>query len=271
MKFLKRALIFVILTILTQVGGIIYILSILIYSRFRFSKLDRYKESIRRISFHVLVYLSFSFLIIPVIAKYFGRVPLPIFSQNNLGTRTIWTTILNRHYVRPALKDLALKVSTEMGEKYPGIKINYFDANHPFYKGYPLIPHLSHNYGKQLDLGFVYNDAQTGELSKNTPSKIGYGISEEPRKNEEDEPQKCSFKKTYNLMNMIYPKWSKSDYTFNEVITAELIRRYVTNKNVEKIFLEPHLKSRLKLHSGKIRPAGCNAVRHDDHFHVQIY
>jgi hypothetical protein len=271
MKIFKRILIFLILTALTQVGGIIYIISLLLYAILKFTKLNGYKEYIRRYCFHVLFYLLITFFILPTIAGFFGRVPLPVFTKNNLGPRTVWTAILNRHYVRPALKELALKVSTEMGEKYPGIKINYFDANHPFYKGYPLIPHLSHNNGKQLDLGFVYNDAQTGELSKNTPSKIGYGISEEPRKNEEDEPQRCSFKKTYNLMNTVYPKWSKSDYIFNEVITAELIRRYATNKNVEKIFLEPHLKSRMKLHSGKIRAAGCNAVRHDDHFHVRLY
>ncbi len=33
---------------------------------------------------------------------------------------------------------------------------------------------------------------------------------------------------------------------------------------------KPHLKTRLKLSSAKIRFHGCQAVRHDDHIHVQL-
>ena len=62
-------------------------------------------------------------------------------------------------------------------QKFKSVRINYFDANHPFYKGYPLIPHLSHNDGKKLDLGFVYNEIDNNQISPNTPSVIGYGIS----------------------------------------------------------------------------------------------
>ena len=32
----------------------------------------------------------------------------------------------------------------------------------------------------------------------------------------------------------------------------------------------PHLKARLGLNSNKVRFHGCHAVRHDDHFHVQL-
>lgn len=242
----------------------------ILYKLVNLKKIEGYKEQLRRGLFHVCIYLIFTFIIIPFIAASFGRVPLPVISEKNLGPRTIWTVLLNRHYVRPALKEMALEVSETMGEKYPGIRINYFDANHPFLKGYPLVPHLSHNDGKQLDLGFIYNDVASDSLSAETPSSIGYGISEEPRKNEIDEPSKCSFNKTYSLMDRIYPKGSKSDYIFNEAITADLIGSFAKRENVTKVFLEPHLKSRLKLHSGKIGPAGCGAVRHDDHFHVRI-
>ena len=270
MKIIRIILVFVVLSLLTQVGGFIYCISFLTYSFLKWGKLEGYKEAIRRRIFHIFIYLLFTFIIVPIIATSFGRVPLPVISEKNLGPRTIWTVLLNRHYVRPALKEMALEVSETMGEKYPGIRINYFDANHPFLKGYPLVPHLSHNDGKQLDLGFIYNDVASGSLSAETPSAIGYGISEEPRKNEIDEPSKCSFNKTYSLMDRIYPKGSKSDYIFNEAITADLIGSFAKRENVTKVFLEPHLKSRLKLHSGKIGPAGCGAVRHDDHFHVRI-
>jgi hypothetical protein len=270
MKAIKNIIVFASLTLLTQVGGLIYLISHILYSNLKWDKLIGYKESLRRRVFHVLIYLMFTFIIIPIVATSFGRVPLPVFSEKNLGPRTIWTAILNRHYVRPALKDMALKVTETMGEKYPGIRINYFDANHPFLKGYPLIPHLSHNDGKQLDIGFTYNDVASGSLSSETPSAIGYGISEEPRKNEIDEPQKCSFNRTYSIMDRLYPKGSKSDYIFNEAISADLIGSFAKRENVSRVFLEPHLKSRLKLRSGKIGPAGCNAVRHDDHFHIRI-
>ncbi|MFT5619364.1 MAG: hypothetical protein ACI85I_002607, partial [Arenicella sp.] len=38
-----------------------------------------------------------------------------------------------------------------------------------------------------------------------------------------------------------------------------------------KVFIEPHLKTRLGLENySKIRFHGCQAVRHDDHIHVQL-
>jgi hypothetical protein len=36
------------------------------------------------------------------------------------------------------------------------------------------------------------------------------------------------------------------------------------------MIVQPHLKSRLKLKSTKIRFHGCKAVRHDDHIHIQL-
>ena len=48
------------------------------------------------------------------------------------------------------------------------------------------------------------------------------------------------------------------------------------NKNMKKeirkddnIFIEPHLKNRLKIGNNRIRFHGCKAVRHDDHIHFQ--
>lgn len=214
-----------------------------------------------------------SFLVIPFIAGLFGRVPLPISSKNNVGPRTVWTVLLNRHYVRPQLKEILFGVASEMGEKHPGIKINYFDANHPFYKGYPLVPHLSHDDGKKLDLGFIYNDARSGNLSDKTPSAIGYGISEEPRPREYNRPEDCGKNPKnwmYNFMHNIYPQGAKQDYSFDPEINKELISSFAKENKIEKILLEPHLKTRLKLKFGKIKEVQCGSVRHDDHFHIQI-
>jgi len=40
--------------------------------------------------------------------------------------------------------------------------------------------------------------------------------------------------------------------------------------NLGKVFVEPHLKTRMKLVDSKIRFHGCGAVRHDDHIHIQL-
>jgi hypothetical protein len=46
--------------------------------------------------------------------------------------------------------------------------------------------------GKKLDLAFCYLDSHTGTQSNGVPSPIGYGISEEPRQAEIDQPCICS-------------------------------------------------------------------------------
>jgi hypothetical protein len=176
--------------------------------------------------------------------------------------------------VRPQIKTVALKISSEMGDRHPNICIYYFDANHPFLKGYPLFPHLSHNDGKKLDLGFIYMDKEGKDLSDNTPSVVGYGISEEPINGEYNRPLECSRNSKnwmYNFMRNIYPQAAKVDYIFNQQISKELINKFAKESSISKVLLEPHLKVRLKLNSAKIKQVQCGSVRHDDHFHVQIY
>ena len=273
MKIVKVVLIFILITLLTQIGGIIYLVSKLLFKSLNWNKLSPKKEIIKRWTFHIAIYMIFTFFVVPPIAKIFGRVPLPFYSNNLIGPRTIWTVILNRHYVRPQLRETVLTIALQQSKKWPGIHINYFDASHPFLKGYPLIPHLSHNDGKKLDIGLVYNDSDTEKLSKNTPSAIGYGISEEPLPGEYDRPAECariSNNWMYSFVKNIYPQEGKRKFIFNQVVTANLITSFADHTNVQKIFLEPHLTTRLRLYSSKIRMVQCGSVRHDDHFHIQI-
>jgi len=37
-----------------------------------------------------------------------------------------------------------------------------------------------------------------------------------------------------------------------------------------RAFLEPHLVDRLRLDANFVRFQGCNAARHDDHFHIEL-
>src|SRR5690554_1699854 len=130
-----------------------------------------------------IIYLLFSFFILPPLAKHFGRVPLPIYSDT-IKPLNVMTCILNRHYVRPKLKSNITTASNELSKKHPNRIISYLDANFPFYDGFPLLPHLSHNDGKKLDIAFFYKNKTGKEINNIAPSFIGYGVYEAPRKEE---------------------------------------------------------------------------------------
>jgi hypothetical protein len=278
-RLLLNIIIFFLLTVFTQVGGVIWLLGLYIT---RWLPLERMPVRARwwsSFAVRFAFYLAVTFLVVPPLARIFGRVPLPVSSSGVLKPRTLWTAIGNRHYVRPELRRIAMGHAEAMAAKYPGLQVNYFDANFPFSiklpfrsfrRGFPLFPHLSHNDGKKLDLGFVYRDAGSGELSDRTPSGIGYGISEEPLPGEYDRPAACRSYFTYSFMRNLWPQGSKKDYRFDPALTRELIAYYGRDKQIGKILLEPHLTTRLSLGYGKISGVQCGSVRHDDHFHVQI-
>jgi hypothetical protein len=210
--------------------------------------------------------------IVPLIAKPLGRVPLPVTQTNNLQSLNIMTCLLNRHYLRPALRQTALDVATKMNHQFPGTIVNYLDAGFPFINKFPVVPHLSHNDGKKLDLAFCYIDNRTGQPTNRAPSIIGYGISEQPRASEVNTTIMCTSKGywQYNFMMTIIPQGNKRYFTFDSIRTKQLVNYFATMPAIGKIFIEPHLKTRLGLTSNKIRFHGCQAVRHDDHIHVQL-
>ena len=220
----------------------------------------------------MVLYCLATFLVVPGIAKSFGRVPLPMTQKNHLRPLNLITCILNRHYVKLEMRTIAYEVANQMNEKYPGTCINYLDANFPLFDYFPLFPHLSHDDGKKLDLSFCYRKSKTNQSTNQCPSFIGYGICEEPLPNEEDMPCSCSKQGfwQYSLMSKIIPQGNKKKFTFDESKTRSLIGLFVDKPSIEKIFIEPHLKTRLRLSSNKVRFHGCQAVRHDDHIHVQI-
>ena len=275
MRLLKVTLtiiLFCLLTVLTQVGGLVYLLSILTHKLTdKWTSNNFLKVTYRFISFLALYCLT-TFLIVPVIAKPLGRVPLPLTETNHLQPLTIWTCFLNRNYVRPALREAAFKVAKQMNDKFPATAVNYLDANFPFINKFPLIPHLSHNDGKKLDLSFCYRDAKTGEPTNECPSFIGYGICEEPLPNEKITADFCADKGywQYSFLTKVIPQGNKQDFTFDSDKTKELVTLFAIQPTIGKIFIEPHLKTRLNLTSDKIRFHGCQAVRHDDHIHVQL-
>jgi hypothetical protein len=191
---------------------------------------------------------------------------------NNLQPLNILTCFLNRNYVKPELRHTIFEVAKQMNDKFPGTILNYLDANFPFINKFPLFPHLSHNDGKKLDLAFCYLDRKTNKQTNQCPSFIGYGINEEALPNEKNTSDFCSENGywQYSLIQKIVPQGNKKNFTFDIVKTRELVSLIAVRQTIGKIFIEPHLKARLSLTTDKIRFHGCQAVRHDDHIHIQL-
>ena len=261
-KIALHIFIVTILTVLTQIGGIIYLMSLIFSKR---NKWNKYKF----ISLFIGLYLTFTILVVPIIAPIFGRVPLPL--NGKIQPLSIFTPFLNRHYVTPKLKSSLVNVSNEFQHKYSDYSINYLDANFPFIDGFRLLPHLSHGDGNKIDIAFLFQDT-LGNPTNSARSPIGYGIHESPSGNEINYTEICISKGAYqyDLIRFFVPKWNSEKYKLDSEATSELIS-LLSHENNAKILLEPHLKRRWGLSSiDNIRFQGCHAVRHDDHIHFQV-
>ena len=271
-RIIGLILLFLLLTLLTQTGGIEFLLFWLLWRKIR----ERFTKKWLRISLGTTSFLAFhavfAFLIIPLIAPLFGRKPLPIYHEN-IQPLNLLTCSCNRHYVKPELYDAILNVSTKLNEENQGSIVAYLDAGFPFMEGFPLFPHLSHDDGEKIDLALFYVDAKSGQsLNLEAPSFIGYGVYESPKAGESNQPLVCDKKGywQYDILSKIVPQWHQDDYQFDEARTQKLLQLLSNEKAIKKIFIEPHLKNRMYLNSSKIRYHGCQAVRHDDHIHVEL-
>ena len=263
-KFIKIVIktgIFIALTIITQIGGIAIILSELLCKRLLKTK------KISRITCFIIVYSILTFVFVPVLAPIFGREKVK--HSNRIRPTNYLTVILNRNYVTPELNYL-LK-DTENNLSKSKIRINYLDANFPFVNRFPLLPHLSHNDGKKIDLSLVY-EYKNGEISHKQKSISGYGIFEGPKENEINQIKNCHDKGHFQYDYPKYLSFGEINKTieFSESGTKELIKAILKNESLGKLFIEPHLKDRLNLKNKKVRYHGCRAVRHDDHIHIQL-
>lgn len=271
----KHLAIVIILTVFTQVGGLIWLLCVPIFNWINRKDSSGIQRTLIKTTAFLSIYLLLCWTLIPAFAEWGGRVPLPtkysetfpVAPANKLFCR------MNRHYVSPKMKTSLQEVALDMQEKYPTTKLHYLDANFPFLKDFPLLPHLSHNDGRKLDIAFLYQDVKTGKpINGRRISFTGYGVCEEARPDEYDQAAACAKQggKMYSMMKKVTPQ-NRKGMTLDEKRTAELLRILTKHQSVTRIFIEPHLKARLGL-SGekKIRFHGCHAVRHDDHIHIEI-
>lgn len=261
-KIISHLLCILVLTILTQIGGVMYLLTLLIISK----KKSRYK--LKRAFLFTFLYLTCTFFIVPSIAPLFGRIKIE--DNDKVKAHNFLTIFCNRNYVTPKMHAVLKDVSSRINKEFPTIKLIYLDANFPFFDGFPLLPHLSHNDGKKIDISFIYADKNGPTNFK--PSATGYGIFETPLKGELNQTQVCKQKGFWQYDFTKYATLGSyhKNLKFSTDGTRKLIVKILENKNVHKVFIEPHLKNRLSLQHSKIRFHGCRAVRHDDHIHFQI-
>ena len=124
LKLLLHIVIIILLTIVTQVGGIIYLISILLIGKRNSQKL------IKRLGFFAALYLIATFLIIPNIAPFFGREKIK--ETQHIKAHSFFYKLANRNYVKPALNKSLDEISIAFEKEHNGIHLVYLDANFPF-------------------------------------------------------------------------------------------------------------------------------------------
>ncbi len=261
--YILLILLFVVLTVLTQIGGIILILTLLL------SKTIKYKLPLKNWLVFIILYITATFILVPKIANFSGREK--IIQSAFIKPVNYVSVLLNRNYVIPEVNNLLIKVGNELKSQNSSIQIRYLDACFPFINGFPLLPHLSHNDGKKVDLSLIYEN-QDGTIVNKSKSISGYGIFENPLKTEINQTNRC-FEQGY--LQYDFPKYLtlgriNTNLKFSEKGTKELLSALLKQKTIGKIFIEPHLKNRMGIKDSRVRFQGCRSVRHDDHIHIQI-
>ncbi|WP_299752432.1 hypothetical protein [uncultured Tateyamaria sp.] len=246
LRFIANSGMVLFLTVLTQVGGLAWLIALF----FR-----------QRIIAFLLAYTALTTAAV-WIAPNFGRVALNCFETGSLQVQSWMYCALNRNYVAPELRDVLLETAEELDRQYPGTETLVLDANFPFLDGFPLLPHLSHDDGGKVDLAFFYRD-ETGYLPGATRSPIGYFAFEPGPTN--CTPRWLTLRWDFHI---IQPLWR--DYELDEARTAAVLRILSNNERVGKTFTEPHLVQSLLVAHPRIRFQGCRAARHDDHIHFQL-
>jgi hypothetical protein len=264
---------FVVLTILTQIGGIALILAYLIVRIVWRSALQGWRAIGATFVAFAAIYAAMTFFIVPPLAALGGRVQLPCSfdTTRSFGAANPIYCVLNRNYATPELADLLVNLSRDINRLHPGTRTLYLDANFPFISGFPLLPHLSHNDGRKLDLAFYYADNNGTYQPGKLRSPIGYWAFEFPV---DGETSRCRGNQLLTLrwdMALLQPMFTR--LAVDTPRTKAALNWLFANGQkfaVERIFVEPHLAARLGVFSPILGFQGCRAARHDDHMHLQI-
>jgi len=245
-RLLLHSAIILLLTVLTQIGGLAWLVALV----FR-----------KRLFSFALIYTAMTIATL-WIAPIFGRTALGCTASGPLQVQSWMYCAANRNYVTPALAQVLEQIAETMDQRFPGTKTVVLDANFPFFDNFPLLPHLSHHDGEKADLAFYYQD-QTGYLPSATRSPIGYFAFEQG-------PSDCpaTWPSLRWDFEMLQPMWA--DYTLEPERNRAVLQILANDPRIGRIFVEPHLIQSLNAAHPNIRFQGCRAARHDDHIHLQL-
>lgn len=257
-KTIYRLAMLAFLTIVTQVGGIAYLIGML-FGRSR----------LRVLAISLAAYAVMTAIMVPLLAASSGRVRLPCSSSGDapVVAATWLTCALNRGYVRRSALETVTALGRDYAQQFPGSKLTTLEAGFPFIEGFPLIPHISHKDGRKVDLAYAYRTAADGSaIPYGSPSWIGYFIFEQSKPGERIScPRPTALRWNFYWVQPNPPIW-----VIDEERTGWILRWLKERSSVEKIFIEPYLADRMGVDGGKVRFQGCNAARHDDHIHFQV-
>ena len=269
LKVLGHGLAVVLLTAVTQIGGLAYLAALLL--RATLFRRSRYPATALLLPF--LLFYGGATLALRT-EMFTTRIPLSCASDESraLAAASPLLCLLNRNYVSADLYHALEALSGHMDQRFPGTLTQVLDTGFPFFDNFPLLPPLSHDDGRKADLAFYYRDGE-GEYRRGLlASPLGYWGFTPPRPGE---PQPCA-----GGGSLFSLRWDmgwfqplvRDDISLDAARTKAALE-WLTSEGrlygIEKILLEPHLKSRLGLTSDRIRFQGCGAARHDDHIHVE--
>jgi hypothetical protein len=258
---LGHAFIVVALTLLTQIGGVAYVVALLATRRWRNAAVPRWRHTSYLAAATVLIYAIASIAIVPPLAKLFGR------ERVSCASTTFAGCVLNRTYLTPRTLALTAELDQAMASRFAGSSVTILEGSFPFFDGFPLPPHLSHDDGRKVDLAYFYRDASGRPVARGSPSPIGYFHFQQPRPADR-EP--CAGRFTPLRWDFAWLQPREPAWALDEERTRAMILWLKAHPDVKRIFIEPHLADRLDVGGGKLRFQGCQAARHDDHLHVEV-
>jgi len=268
-------LVLLVLTALSQVGGAVLVFSTLVvWSIFPSGRLGWFKGFFTHLIAFSLVYGAIAALLVPPVARIYGRVPLPCVANETAtyGALNPLTCVLNRNYAVPEVAAALTRMAEHMSNVHENSVVGYLDAGFPFFEHFPLLPHITHRTGRDLDLAYFYTDEEGRYLPGKARSPIGYWGFVQPLAGAR---QSCAdAQKGLSLRwNMTWLQPLLKPYRLDEARTGELLRWLVQEggeHGVKGVIIEPHVSEQLGVHSQLIRFQGCRAARHDDHIHVDF-
>lgn len=272
---LGAGFLFILLTALTQLGGLVFLASLALGRLSRRAGSRKATAALAGAVFFVAGVPLANLFLAPALAGLNGRVALPcdVSAGKSYAALSPLYCALGRNYARPEVRAMLDAMGRDLGRDHPGLVVATLDANFPVLDGFPLPPHLSHDDGRRIDLAYFYKDAAGNPLPLAAPSFLGYWGFEEPPTPADaactDKTRWLAFRWDMNW----FQAFVRKDLTLDDERTAAMLRWLVEKgpeHGVAKILLEPHIAKRLGVTSPLIRFQGCRAARHDDHIHVEV-